>query len=113
MKKYTLLIHLGGYILPELSQQLSSVYLIKNILDLPEDLAVIELLEEGRFQEIEKMNLPVDSELLSYYDLVGSECYSIQRLEQESMQEVANTLDVQKKILKSIRQSGSWSLNKR
>lgn len=89
-----------------------TTYLVKNILDLPEELAAIEMLEQGRYQTVVDLSLRLDPEALSSYQLVGSELHSIQELKEESMREVANTLDVQKSLLKTIRQSGAWKLPK-
>ena len=103
----------GGYILSVLPKEICSVYSIKNILDLPEELAAIELLEQGRYQELEELSLPLNPQLLSYYYVVASEQHKIQELQQESMSQVADTLDIQKSLLKSIRQSGTWKLSKK
>lgn len=103
----------GGYVLSTLPREICSVYTIKNILELPDELVAIELLERGRYQEVEALNLPLNPQLLSYYQLVDSECHSIQALQKESMSEVTETLDIQKSLLKSIRQNSTWKLNKK
>ncbi len=102
----------GGNVLLDSSQEMRPTYLVKNILDLPEELAAVEMLEQGRYQAVVDLSLRLDPEALSSYQLVSSELHSIQELKQESMREVANTLDAQKSLLKTIRQSGTWKLPK-
>jgi len=88
------------------------VYTMKNILDLPEELYVVELLEHARYQKILDLSLDISQEVLSCYDWVEHELLDIGVLKDTSMSEVANTLDVQKNMLKSIRQSSAWKMKK-
>lgn len=88
------------------------IYSMKNIFDLPEELFLIELLEQGRYQTITELSLPVDPELMSCYEWVDQDLYRIGILEEESMSEIASTLDMQKSMLKSIRKTTPWRLKK-
>ena len=97
-------------LLSAVSKQVPITYAIKNILELPDSLYMIELLEQGCFQKIDSSSQAVLKDVLPCYDLVGYENCGIRVLEDENMQEVANTLDQQKQMLKTIRQSRPWQL---
>ena len=88
------------------------VYTMKNILDLPEELYVLELLEHARYQKILDLSLDISQEVLSCYDWVAQDLYKIDILKDESMCEIASTLDAQKSMLKSIRQNAPWKMKK-
>lgn len=88
------------------------VYTMKNILDLPEELYVVELLEHARYQKILDLSLDISQEVLSCYDWVAQDLYKIDILKDESMCEIASTLDAQKSMLKSIRQNAPWKMKK-
>ena len=88
------------------------IYSMKNIFDLPEELFLVELLEQGRYQTITELSLTVDPELMSCYKWVDQDLYKIGILEEESMSEIASTLDMQKSMLKTIRKNSPWKLTK-
>lgn len=100
---------LNGEILNSYAEDIGTVYSMKNIFDLPEELYGLELLEQGKYQHFVDLSLVIP-EAFSYYSVSSYERYPIQELEQDSMHQVASTIDIQKNLLKSIRKGQSWKL---